>query len=78
MALNVLDTEASIPPETPMTKDLALLVGKKNHLTSEDFLEKIDINLQKKHNWYLLIPLTVTQHIGFSNIEKSSLFNKYK
>ena len=32
-----------------MTKDLALLVGKKNHLTSEDFLEKIDINLQKKH-----------------------------
>jgi hypothetical protein len=38
------------------------------------FLYSIDkywLQLQKKDNWYLIIPLTVTQKEGYSDIEKT-------
>ena len=51
MALNVLDTEESIPPETPMTKDLALLVGNiQRWLETMPFLKEIEERLNKKMN----------------------------
>ena len=33
-------------------------------------IDKYWFNLQKKHNWYLIIPLTVTQREDYSDIEK--------
>ena len=47
---------------------LNLIKNPKNHTTFA--IDKYWFQLQSIHNWYLIIPLTVTQREDYSNIEK--------
>tara|TARA_B100000073_G_scaffold345686_1_gene355309 strand:- start:1464 stop:2108 length:645 start_codon:yes stop_codon:yes gene_type:complete len=41
--------------------------------TLEYAIDRHWINLQRQHNWYIIIPLTVTQREGYSDIEKKKV-----